>query len=233
MDIVSSYDQPLQKGLWADPDWKLLMDSIDWADEACEEMGHLEPIAEVVQRMVKGSVLNVCGVGRGLSIGLVRARKFGLTDGAYADFIYIKTGLSARTSRSYIKMWSLMEKGSPVPTKHRRRLLERPMRSLRAIQKTTEAMEIPEADWKRIIDAEDHKTLVDVLREVEGKDPPAVRMNIQLGREGDLTAWEGDAKPAVLGFLRVGEDDLENKLRKKAISLILRAAGIQHDFMEV
>ena len=231
--LMSSYDQPLQKGIWNDPDWQLIMSAIDRADSACEEMGHLEPIAEVVQRMVKGSVLNVCGVGRALSIGLKRAKKFGITDGAYADFIYVKTGLSARTSRGYIKMWSLLDKGSPVPVKHRRRLLERPMRSLRAIQKTTEAIEIPAADWKRIVDAEDHKTVVGILREVEGKDPPAARMNIQMGRDGDLTAWEGDEKPAVLGFLRIGEDDLKNKLRKKAIGLILRAAGIQHDQMEV
>jgi hypothetical protein len=224
-ELTTGLDQPLMAGVSKSNQWQLIDERIDEAVQTCVTQGGLQPLYRLIYRFYASATTSAMGVARAVYEGWIRASDFGLTEGAYQDQLYVQTGISARTAAKYVKVWSLFVRGSFVPNKYRKRLLERPMRSLTEVAKL-ENHDVPDEKWKEVIKAPDHSTICKISREIRQVAPMRVRLTIRLSREGELVAWPESGEPVALGILRHSQEDMKNPVRRLAMERIIKSVGI-------
>jgi len=222
LEITTGFDQPVQAGFADDAQWQYVCQQGQGALGAGDEQGNIEPIAHLANEYREGANLNLKGFALSIYAGRERAKQFGLTEAAYLDVMYIRTGMGTSTLRRHLRTWErLFAAGSKVPARVRPGLLERPMQSLYKIGQVVDRAKAK--DWKEIDRAADHREVVKIVQKLKG-DVPTAGLQFSIDRDGTFEVWEGKEN-AILGSLRNSDKDLMDPLRKRAYEAILGRVG--------
>lgn len=143
-----------------------------------------------------------------------------------AETVYQEWGLSRATINNCLGIWRDLFDNPNIPAKVKPELLERPMRTLKRLRRPAREELFDDNDWEEVADSPSH---YDAMKVVDSKViskrgyEPLV---IKVYSDGRLVAYY-KGQLSHLGILRNSTEDMSDDIRYKAITRIIKAAGIQ------
>lgn len=137
----------------------------------------------------------------------------------FEDMIESRTGFTKTPTKRYIRVWEHIENNN-IP----KEIQSRRMDDLIKISTVLEhGFEISKEQWKELEHAANPADVREVLRKVTGKEAKKSGIQVVLGRDGVLNAYQGKNKHYI-GFLEVNSED---EVVKKVIQRIIDNVGVQ------
>jgi len=175
----------------------------------------------------------VSGIGLAKTLWTLRQKwkELGQDRHDFESEMFMRLGKAPDTVRRYILVWEMFSwVDSLLDQDTRERLQSQPIAALIAMAQTMKEHGILTKEAVcELSKAPDEATVRKMLREYTGRGAPSTGVQLVIQSDGTLDAWEG-GEVSHLGFLRISEEDMKDPLRSRAISRILRSAGIRESW---
>lgn len=140
----------------------------------------------------------------------------------YREFIYTNYGISDTTCSRYVRVWQMFEQ--KVPKEIKNQLLEKNMIMLQrpAVAISNGEIDPSEEEWQKIARTPDDDSMLELMREMKGKESRKGTLFIKIDDQGDLYVV-AEERVEWIGHL-----DMESSIEivQKAINRIQNRTGI-------
>lgn len=179
----------------------------------------------------RGLIVGVQAKGIAMAKLLHRMKETWGTFGAskedrFEDRVFVEWGISKQTTDKYTTMWKSLFENPDIPVDVRDSLYERPIKTLLKLGRAAREDVFNDDEWRNVVTLPDYHQINEEIQKKLGE--PVVgkkALKIFLYDNGTLVATEGDER-VTLGALRISEQDMNNKIRWRAIERLKRAAGV-------
>lgn len=219
--IESGLDQPLKL-----PNLSNIIKRVDEIVDAAILSKNPETALDVISRLVQVNRLSGLGLARVLWQFSRRWSELGMGD-AFVDVVFESTGLPSETVRRYVQGWDSIE-NMDVDEETRSNLLDHGIKAIIAIaqKEARSGKRFTRRQLKRISKSEDLSSLRRTMNDILGIAASSQDvLLLHLRRDGSLEAWSGNKKVSV-GYLMYSEEDLEDPIRKRAVTRLIEGVGI-------